>query len=309
MHLKYTLLTLCFLACTHLSALAQVDSLYVWPEAIPNALSNAKVTEIADRGKDGYLRIRHVIKPMIKVFLSPEEKANGTAVVICPGGGYGHLSIEKEGDNFARWFNEMGVAGIVLKYRLPDEKIMKDQSIGPWQDAQEAVRIVRRNADKWKINPEKIGIMGFSAGGHLASTVAARFSEGKDGDVSSRPDFALLIYPVITMKDEFTHEASRKNLLGNQPGKDLINRFSNELQISKKTPPSFLVHSTDDRVVPVENSIRFYLALKRKGVPAEMHLYERGGHGYGFGASGETVSAWPESCKTWMQSHGLLNDN
>lgn len=309
MYLKYTLLTLCLLATTHLSTLAQVDSLYVWPEEIPNTIQNEEVTEIAERGKDGYLRIRHVKKPMIKVFLPPEEKANGTAVVICPGGGYGLLSIEKEGDDFARWFNEMGVAGIVLKYRLPDDTIMKDQSIGPWQDAQEAIKIVRRNADKWKINRKKIGIMGFSAGGHLASTVATRFSDDMDSGVSSRPDFALLIYPVITMNDEFTHKGSRKNLLGNQPAKELINRFSNELQVSAKTPPSFLVHSTDDRVVPVENSIHFYLALKKEGVPAEMHLYETGGHGYGFGASGETVSAWPESCKTWMRSHGLLNDN
>lgn len=185
---------------------------------------------------------------------------------------------------------------------------MQDKSIGPLQDAQEAIRIARRNAKEWGLNPNKIGIMGFSAGGHLASTASTHFNdkvyEPKD-TTSARPDFSILIYPVITMADN-THKGSRENLLGKTPSQDLVNSFSNELQVTKETPPAFLIHATDDNTVPAQNSINYFLALKKNGVPAELHIYEKGGHGFGLGRSNGTESTWPEACKNWLKARGLL---
>jgi acetyl esterase/lipase len=203
----------------------------------------------------------------------------------------------------------MGVSAFVLKYRLPSDAIMKDKSVGPLQDVQEAIRIVRRNAKDWNINPRKIGIMGFSAGGHLASTASTHFTdkvyEVKD-TTSARPDFSILIYPVISMDTAITHRGSRDNLIGKNPSKEQVVRFSNELQVNSNTPPAFLVHATDDNTVPVQNSMNYLLALKKNKVPGELHIYEKGGHGFGLGANKGTAAEWPNACKSWLKVKGLL---
>jgi acetyl esterase/lipase len=185
---------------------------------------------------------------------------------------------------------------------------MKDKSIGPLQDAQEALRTIRRNAAKWNIDPNKIGVIGFSAGGHLASTLSTHYAEKvyetKD-TTSARPDFSILIYPVITMDSSFTHAGSRRNLIGDNPSRESVIRFSNELQINEKTPPAFIVHSADDKTVPVRNSIVYYEGLVRFGIPSELHVFQKGGHGYGLAGNRETQSAWPELCIKWLKASGF----
>jgi acetyl esterase/lipase len=245
---------------------------------------------------------------MIYIFLPTREKATGTAVLICPGGGYAALAFGHEGNAIASWLNDNGIAGIILKYRLPSDLIMKDKSIGPLQDAQEAMRIIRRNAVAWNIDPKKVGVIGFSAGGHLASTLSTHYAD-KVYDVadtiSARPDFSLLIYPVITMDSSFTHAGSRKNLIGDKPSDEAIKSFSNELQVNEKTPPAFMVHSADDQTVPVKNSIVYYEQLVKYKIPSELHIFQKGGHGYGLGGSKDTQSAWPGLCINWLKASGF----
>lgn len=286
---------------------AQTIIVKLWPDKVPGAIidpSYQEITQVTD-----ILRIEKVTDPNITVYLPVGEKSTGTAVVICPGGGYGILAYDYEGTEIAKWFNSIGVAGIVLKYRLPSDLIMMNKNVGPLQDAQEAVRIVRRNAKQWNIDPNKIGIMGFSAGGHLASTASTHYNqkvyESKDS-TSARPDFSLLIYPVISMNLETTHGGSRQNLLGENPDQALVDLFSNEQQVSKDTPPAFLVHATDDGAVPVQNSINYLLALKRNGVSGELHIYEKGGHGFAMRKTKGTEGSWPESLRTWLLAKGLL---
>lgn len=285
---------------------AQTETLKVWPDKIPGAKANKDYKEIT-RMDNGKPRISKVIDPELMVYLPSKEKANGTAVVICPGGGYGVLAIDHEGWDIAKWFNEMGIAGIVLKYRLPSDEIMEDKSVGPLQDVQEAIRIVRRKATAWNIDPNKIGVMGFSAGGHLAGTASTMYSkkvyEPSDA-ISARPDFSILIYGVLSMQNDITHKGSQKNLLGENVAKNTIDAFSNELNINKETPPAFLVHSGDDGAVPVENSIRYYQALQKNSVSTEMHVYEKGGHGYGLAIGKGTESQWPAACEAWLKTHG-----
>ncbi|HEX5170904.1 MAG TPA: alpha/beta hydrolase [Cyclobacteriaceae bacterium] len=281
----------------------------VWPAKIPGAKSNSDYQEVT-RMDSGKPRIARVKDPEIQVYLPAKEKANGTAVVICPGGGYGVLAIDHEGWDIAKWFNEMGIAGIILKYRLPSDEIMEDKTIGPLQDVQEAIRIVRRKAAEWKIDPHKIGVMGFSAGGHLAGTASTMYSEKVYEPVdatSARPDFSILMYGVLSMQEDITHKGSLQNLLGKSPSKELMDKFSNELNINSETPPAFLVHSMDDKTVPVENSVRYFQMLKKSSVPAELHIYEKGGHGYGLAINGGTESQWPMACKAWLQAHGLAS--
>ena len=234
--------------------------------------------------KDGqFLGYRNISQPTLNVYLPEKSKATGAAVVICPGGGYGMESYRLEGTNIAEAYQKHGIAAFILKYRLPSDSIMPDKSVGPLQDAQQAIKTVRERAAEWGINPEKIGIMGFSAGGHLASTAGTHFSKSyipNAEKTSLRPDFLVLIYPVISMKDGLTHGGSRSNLLGKTPTEEQITLFSNELQVNAQTPPTWLTHTGDDTVVPVENSIRFYQELIRNKVPAEMHLYPKGNHGF-----------------------------
>ena len=216
------------------------------------------------------------------------------------------MAIDKEGTKVAQWFNSLGIPAFVLKYRLPDDLIMKNKNVGPLQDAQEAIRYVRQNAAKWNIDPNKIGILGFSAGGHLAATLSTHYDDNVYASVykvSARPDFSLLIYPVISMQNDITHKGSQTNLLGNNPSQDLIDSFSNEKKVNAKTPPAFLIHATDDTVVLPENSIDYYLALKKNGVTAELHLYEKGGHGFGLGVN-DTSKYWTRDCEEWLKANG-----
>lgn len=258
--------------------------------------------------KDGKVQSTSLVSiPTLSIFLPAAIKPNQAAVIIFPGGGYQHLAIDKEGTKVAEWFNSLGIAAFVVKYRLPSDKIMKNKNIGPLQDAQEAVRYVRQNAAKYHIDANKIGILGFSAGGHLASTLATHYDEKTyetTSKVSARPDFSLLIYPVISMQNDITHKGSQISLLGNNPSQELLDSFSNEKRVTAQTPPTFLVHATDDTTVLPENSINFYLALKNNGVPAELHIYEKGGHGFGLGIK-DTSKLWTRDCEELLRSQGL----
>ena len=279
-----TTLAILFFSALIINSNAQNAVLKVWTDSVPGSIKNETWFEKSAVTNELVSRYEKVTDPSITIFLPPAEKATGTVVLICPGGGYGVLAFDHEGFAIAKWLNDNGIAGIILKYRLPSDLIMKDKSVGPLQDAQEAIRVIRRNAASWKINPRKVGVIGFSAGGHLASTLSTHYDEKvyevKD-TVSARPDFSLLIYPVITFDSNFTHLGSRNNLIGNNPTAEAIRHFSNELQITDKTPPAFLVHSADDKTVPVKNSIVYFEGLIKNNIQAEMHVFQKGGHGYG----------------------------
>lgn len=273
--------------------LGQNYLLPLWTEGVPNA----QPTEQEEVIKSAEIvRISHVQNPTIEVYLPVKRNATGQAVIICPGGGYSSLSYDWEGVDVAKMLNAHGIAGIVLKYRLPDDDSNIEPHKSPLMDAEQAIKLVRTNAEKWNIKSNKVGIMGFSAGGHLASTLGTHFDE------NTRPDFMALIYPVISMKNGITHQGSRKNLIGEQPSDELIDYYSNELQITTNTPPTFLVHSSDDPAVVVANSIRFYENLIKQNVPAEMHIYPTGGHGYGLGLGKGYLSTWPERLIDWIQN-------
>ena len=250
--------------------------------------------------------VHYISHPTLTVFLPDKAIANGTAVVICPGGGYWITSIVKEGYAVAREFNKWGVAAFVLNYRIPNDSSMVDKKIGPLQDAQRAIQLVRLNAAKWNVDPGKVGIMGFSAGGHVASTAATHFQTSyidNPGNTNLRPDFAIFIYPVISFQDNIGHIGSRDQLIGKNPPKSLIDSFSNELRVTAQSPPTFLVHATDDNVVPVMNTISYYEALLKFHIPAEMHIYKAGGHGFGM-HNPTTDDEWMQQCKNWMNSKG-----
>jgi len=267
----------------------------LWPEGAPGAKGSA--------GGD---------KPKLTIYLPPKQKATGAAVVICPGGGYGGLAMDHEGHQIAEWLNSLGVAGFILEYRHRNSGAGYGHP-APLQDAQRAVRMVRSKAGECNIDPNRIGILGFSAGGHLASTAGTHFdkgnSEAKDpiDRVSCRPDFMVLLYPVISLGESFAHKGSGRNLLGDNPEPKLLDYLSNEKQVTPQTPPTFLVHTYEDKVVPAENSIYFYLALRKAKVPAEMHLYQKGRHGFGLGKTVGAASSWPLRCAEWMRGSGLLD--
>lgn len=288
---------------------AQDKIIPLWTDAIPGAIKAADYQE-KEIYKEGKVQsTSKVVTPTLSVFLAAEGKSNGSSVLILPGGGYSHLSIDKEGTKVAQWLSSLGITAIVLKYRLPSDQIMKDKTIGPLQDAQEAIRYIRRNAEKWNLNKDKIGVMGFSAGGHLAATLSTHYNDTiylVSDSVSAKPDFSILIYPVISMNNQITHKGSQNNLLGVSPSVSLIDKFSNEQHVNSETPPTFIIHATDDLVVPVENSINYYLALKKNKVPAELHLYEKGGHGFGLGVK-DTSQYWTKDCENWLRSQLFLN--
>lgn len=237
-----------------------------------------------------------ISEPRMLAFPAPQDKANGTAVLICPGGGYGGVSIIKEGSEFAKWFNELGVSAFVLYYRMPN-----GHTLVPLTDAQTALAIIHKRAKEWKIDTKKIGIMGFSAGGHLASTVGTHFKTATE-----RPAFMILGYPVVTMDSVLTHKGSRYNLLGKKPSDELVKLYSNELQVTKKTPPTYIIHATDDKAVPVKNSVQLYEALKDKKIEAQLDTFAKGGHGFGMRKRGIPVDNWPELLKTWMKKNKLI---
>ncbi|MBP8067815.1 MAG: alpha/beta hydrolase [Pedobacter sp.] len=252
-------------------------------------------------GADGVLRVSKVTDPSLTVFL-PKGKSNGTGVIICPGGGYGILAFVKEGTKVAEKFAEMGVTAFVLKYRLPSDLIMEDKSMGPLQDALQAIYLVRKNASIWGLNVNKVGIMGFSAGGHLAASLTVHYNDLKiqnQENISLRPDFSILIYPVISF-GTVTHAGSVKNLVGETPTQAQRTYFSTQNHVNATTPPTFLVHANNDTSVPVKNSILFNEALVKFKVPAEMHVYQSGGHGFGL------KGTWFEMMKNWMGENKLL---
>lgn len=297
-------LILFFGIITHMQSQNQVVPLW---KTIPQEIKTSDYQE-KESLKDGKLESTSQVSiPTLSIFFTKEIRQNQTAVIILPGGGYSHLAFDKEGTKVAQWLNSLGIVAFVLKYRLPSDLIMTNKTVGPLQDAQEAMRIVRLNAAKWNIDPNKIGIMGFSAGGHLASTLSTHYDERvyeTSSKTSARPDFSLLIYPVISMENDITHKGSQTNLLGNTPSQTLIDSFSNEKMVTAKTPPAFIIHATDDTVVLPENSINYYLALKKNGVTSELHLYEKGGHGFGLGIEG-TSKFWTRDCEEWLKAHGL----
>jgi len=291
---------LCFVELLH----AQNNEMELWNSEIPNSVASNEYKEVFDT-KLG--RVTKVINPTLRVF-SPKEP-NGSAILICPGGGYAYLSIEKEGYKVAEWLNTLGVTAFVLKYRLPSDEIMIDKSIGPLQDAQEAMRYIRRHLDKWSIDNNKIGVMGFSAGGHLAASLATRYDDQiyeVSDTISTKPNFSILVYPVISMNEKIGHQGSRNRLLGINASKELKENFSNEKHIDSLTPPAFIVHASNDNGVLVENSLAFYLGLKHNKVSAELHLYQDGKHGFGLGKTG-TNQHWTQHCEQWLRVNKYIN--
>ena len=281
---------------------AQDKVLKVWPNGAPNHNGMDKPEEKYDG-----VRVRNVSEAEMYVYLPEKEKNTGAAVVICPGGGYMIEAMDHEGYDMAKWLKSRGVAGIVLKYRLP----YGHHEI-PSGDARQALRIVRKNAEAWGIDPAKIGIAGSSAGGHLASTVGTRFDDGnKESEdsferMSSRPDFMLLLYPVITFSEEFGHMGSRKNLIGEGNDWKMVKEYSNELHVTPQTPPTFLVLADDDKGVVPRNSVEFYLALKENNVPAEMHIFAEGNHGFGMNKKNLPVDQWPELFYNWLKAVKMI---
>ncbi len=266
----------------------------LWPDGAPGAVGDTE----AD-------------KPSLTIWLPPADKANGSAIVICPGGGYGGLAVGHEGKDVAAWLNSFGVAGFMLKYRHAP----KYKHPSPLLDAQRAIRTVRSRAKEFALDPARIGILGFSAGGHLTSTAGTHFDEGnaeaKDpiDRVSCRPDFMVLVYPVISLTTKYTHGGSKNNLLGKNPPKELVESLSSELQVTSKTPPTFLMATSGDTGVPAENSVMFYMALREHKVKAEMHIYQNGGHGFGLAPADPILSTWAARCEAWMRVNGFLKRN
>ena len=270
----------------------------LWPDGAPGNNECPQPEEIYE-GR----RVRFVSEATLTLYLPDKENNSGAAIVICPGGGYWIEAMDHEGYDYAEYLQKHGIAGIVLKYRLP----YGHHDI-PLLDAQQAIRTVRQNASKWGIDPQKIGISGFSAGGHLASTASTHFTlPAENGKVSSRPDFSVLVYPVITMNEAWGHMGSRENLLGKTHDIQLINKYSNELQVSADTPPTLLILADDDTAVPPRNSIEYYSALKRYNVPAEMHIFSKGGHGFGMYQKGLPHDKWPEILIDWLKTMQIVN--
>lgn len=286
------------------SLFAQNFTLPLWSGEIPNA---KKSNEVEKHDTTEMVRISNVQTPDIAVFLPTKANATGQAVVICPGGGYYILAYDWEGTDFAKWLNSKGIAAVVLKYRLPTSNNNIIPHLSPLMDAQRALRLTRHHAQEWNIDTAKVGIMGFSAGGHLASTAGTHFDYGnaKATDPiekwSSRPDFMILVYPVITFVNPALHSGSRNALLGENPDPKLLEYYSNELQVKADTPPTFLIHAGDDDGVPVDNSILFYQALRAKKIPAELHIYPLGGHGFSLAIGKGYLETWTERCADWLK--------
>jgi acetyl esterase/lipase len=281
---------------------AQELVLDLWDGNIPGAISNDDYHEIVS-DKGGWIRISKVVDPTITVYLPENKSSKVPAVLICPGGGYARLAYDHEGKEVAEWLNKQGIAGILLKYRLPSDEIMENKTIGPLQDAQRAIRLIREHAGEWNIDPAKVGVMGFSAGGHLAASLTTLYDMPvykNTGEWSARPDFSILVYGVISMQDSLTHKGSQINLLGQDPSRELIDQFSNELHVDNNTPPCFLIPSSDDNAVNYMNSMLFYEALVKNGVKAELHVYDNGGHGYGLATRKAGPKKWPDNLSYWL---------
>jgi len=302
--LKKPAFRLLLLLGIHTAYPQQTGALLLYTGTVPNSKPTPATYKETVDARSG---IRNVSQPTLLPFFPEEGKANGTAIVICPGGGYAMLAFGHEGVDVAKKFAENGITAFVLKYRLPSNEIMKDRSIGPLQDAQRALQMVRENAAKWNINPAKVGIMGFSAGGHLASTATTHFDtpviELKKGE-SVRPDFSMLIYPVISM-GQYTHRGSKGFLIGKDAPTEKVKMYSNEFQVTSRTPPVFLVHAQDDDVVPAQNSMQFYDALISNKVKGALYMYQAGGHGFGMN-NRTTTDAWFEHGLDWLKLNKFL---
>jgi len=296
------LLPLLSMALFSSAVYAQQQPIPLYPNGVPNS---KKAPAAYVEKKEGY-SVSLVTEPTITPYFPEKDKATGTAIIIFPGGSYINLATGHEGEAIAKEFNKFGLAAFVVKYRLPSDQIMVDKTIGPLQDAERAIQIVRQRASEWGVNPNKVGIIGFSAGGHLASTLDTHFDkvviDNKD-NISLRPDFAMLIYPVISF-GPYAHAYSRENLIGKNPSQQLLDLYSNENQVTSNTPPTFLVHAEDDDAVPVQNSLLFYDALVKNKVKAEMHLFQEGGHGFGL-INSKNKGRWSEWAENWLKENGF----
>jgi acetyl esterase/lipase len=284
------LILLLFLVVGHLAVAQQVQLLY--PDTIPGST----------------VKLSKVDEPTLTLYLPIKENATGTAVLVIPGGAYGGLAFEEEGIVIAKAFAEKGIAAFVLKYRLPKKETMRDRSFGPLMDAQQAIKMIRSNGVNWNVNPTKVGVIGYSAGGHLASTLGTHFSKNyipNKANINLRPDFMILVYPVISMNDQLTHMGSKINLLGMVPCREKVALFSNELQVSNETPPTYLTHCGDDFIVNVNNSIVFYQALQKNKVDAELHLFPKGNHGF---TQRLPVNEWLEPMLEFMKREGFYEN-
>jgi acetyl esterase/lipase len=274
---------------------------------IPNSIlatePEAKIVNDA-----GQVRYGKVVEPTLEIHLPAKELANGSAVIVIPGGGYSIVSYTNEGTNIAAAFNKLGIAAFILKYRLPSDKTMKDKNIGPLQDAQQAIKLVRMQAKKWNLDTAKVGIIGFSAGGHLASTLGTHFTKSvidNKENTNLRPNFMILVYPVISLTEELMHKGSRNNLIGSTPSEQLTSLYSNDKQVTPLTPATMLIHAGDDKIVKVANSLRFYEALLANGVSAEMHIYPKGGHGFGIN-NRSTQDKWIDRVENWLKAGNFI---
>lgn len=299
-----TILSAFILTIAATIAYGQEKPMPLYPKGIPNSKPTpATYVEKTDQSN----WITGVSVPTLTAYLPEKGKANGAAIVVCPGGAYAGLANAHEGMAICQEFNKIGVAAFLLKYRLPSDEIMMDRSIGPLQDAQMAILTVRKNAKEWSVDPARIGIIGFSAGGHLASTEGTHFDkpviENKE-NISLRPDFMILLYPVISFGEQ-AHVGSRENLVGKTPSVAQVDLYSNEKQITANTPPTFLVHAEDDNVVPVQNSLMFYDGLLKNKVKTEMHLFQEGGHGFGLNNS-KNKGKWFDWATNWLDENGFL---
>jgi acetyl esterase/lipase len=297
-----------FMTISSLLMAQQEFSIYEGP--VPNALPCNK-EEVVSKNATGKIVIANVTSPTITVFNPVKQDVNKTAIIVCPGGGYARLASGHEGNEVAEAFNKIGVTVFVLKYRLPFDSCMTNKEIVPLQDLQQTIKLVRDRAAGFDINPAMLGVIGFSAGGHLVSTGITKFSESyieNTSNTSLRPDFAILGYPVISMDSAICHKGSRDNLLGKKAAAAKLNFFSSDMQVTAQTPPTFLVHASDDKSVPVENSIRFYQALIKNKVNAELHIYQNGGHGFGL-HNATTSDAWFERATTWMRVNKFIAGN
>ncbi len=286
-------------------ASAQSFTVDLWQGTIPGSLANDKYTEETVKGSDGLDRVRRVTNPTLTAYLPADTLAEHRAIVVCPGGGYAHLAIDSEGHAVARRLAENGVAAFVLKYRLPSDAIMQSRAFGPLADAQRAIRLVRQNAREWHVDPQQVGIMGFSAGGNLAANASVHFDhaayEQKGDTLSARPDFSVLVYPVASTDSTITHAGTCRSLFGGlENAGDLSHFFSAEENVTDQTPPAFLVHASNDRAVNFRNSLRYAEALREHGIEVEMHIYPSGGHGFGL-ATGQHQGQWFDALLQWLR--------
>lgn len=298
---------LCSTILFNINAVNAQEIIPLYITEIPNS-KPAPNKEKSVMGADGILRISNVSIPTLSIYKPEKSLDKGAAVIICPGGGYKILAASHEGADVAKEFNKWGITAFVLKYRIPNDTTMQDKSIGPLQDAQRAIQMVRERAAEWNIDPHKIGIMGFSAGGHLAASASTRFNDpviANPKNTSLRPDFSILIYPVISFMEGITHRGSRENLMGKNPDPKVLEKYSNELAAGPKTPPAFLVHAGDDASVPVKNSIVYFEALQKHKIYSNMIIYPKGGHGFGM-KNKTSVIQWMNQLKDWMGDNKFL---